>query len=321
MEMDKDWNSQSKNSKGERMLQTNFGADPELFLVNDGECIPPASLREDFGFDYDKILLEMGDCRIIEDGAAVEINLEPSNNFDLFWQRIERATEGVIDFAKQFDLNVDISPAVKFDPKKFWIDRDETFRDCVRFGCDEDLDVYSGEFSREICVETIQERFGGGHLHIEGDFHDVYFYFTQLCDIFIGNTAVSLKRDSSTRSAEGRRLKYYGQPGKIRLQNYGNNVKGIEYRTPSNFWIKDKENARLLVTMADAVVNLMENPSDASQFINNDSLLQLAISNINNGNSMNTASKARHLFLRVMDSLIEMNYFDLETATSLIEIL
>jgi hypothetical protein len=260
------------------MFDTNFGTDPEVFVVDENEsCIPPASLREDHGYEFlDEItLVQEDDWKIIEDGAATEINVDPSSDLGILYDRITRAIEGVRKFASDtFGLGVKVSPTVKFDTEKFWEGRGEEFRTCVMFGCDPDLDIYSGEYSPEIAADEVPERFGGGHIHMQAPendndlFENTYYYTTRLMDILVGSTAVAIKRDSGDLIAEElKRLQYYGRPGKIRLQNYNTGVKGIEYRTPSNFWIRDKESANLLLTLMNSVFNLTQHPADASKIL------------------------------------------------------
>ena len=260
------------------MFDTNFGTDPEIFIVDGNEsCIPPASLREDHGFEFlDEItLVQEDDWKIIEDGAATEINVNPSPDLDILYDRITRAIEGVKSFARNtFDLGVKVSPAVPFDTKRFWEERGEEFRTCVMFGCDPDLDIYSGEYSPEIAADDVPERFGGGHIHMQAPtddnelFENTYYYTTRLMDIIVGSTAVALTRDTDDLVVEElKRLQYYGRPGKIRLQNYDGGVKGIEYRTPSNFWIRDKKYANFLLTLMNSVFNLTQRPADASKIL------------------------------------------------------
>ncbi len=260
------------------MFDTMFGTDPEVFIVDENlSCVPPASLREDHGFQFlDEItLVEEDDYRIIEDGAATEINVLPSSDIDTFYERIARAIEGVKSFAQDtFGLGVKVSPSVEFDVEKFWNGRGEDFRSCVMFGCDPDLDIYSGEYSPEIAADNIPHRFGGGHIHMQAPINDnnlfenSHYYTTRLLDILVGNTSVAIKRDDSSMiDEELNRLEFYGRPGKIRLQNYADGVKGIEYRTPSNFWIRDKVSTNLLLTLMNSVFNLTQHPADASKIL------------------------------------------------------
>lgn len=309
------------------MYDTNFGTDPEIFVVDENDsCIPPASLREDHGFEFiDEItLVQEDDWKIIEDGAATEINVDPSNNLDTLYDRISRALEGVRKFANDtFGLGIKVSPAVEFDTKKFWEDRGEDFRSCVMFGCDPDLDIYSGEYSPEIAADEITERFGGGHIHMQAPtdnndlFEETYYYTTRLMDILVGSTAVAITRDNSDLIEEElKRLQYYGRPGKIRLQNYEAGVKGIEYRTPSNFWIKDKTSANFLLTLMNSVFNLSQHPADASKILESSwhSSVPRDILEFNQRNSRETA-------MTVLEHLKNMKYISYDQAAEFVPLI
>jgi len=308
------------------MLLTNFGTDPEVFVVdNDGQCIPPAALREDFGVNFvdEKTILEEDDWKIIEDGAATEINIMPSNNIDTINDRIYRALRGIKSFvAENFDLNTTVYPTVPFDTKKYWEERDESFRDCVRFGCDPDLDVYSGQFSKEIAADNVPERFGGGHIHMQAPlddlafFEDKYFHVARLMDILVGNTCVAIKRpDKNWYEAEMKRLKFYGKPGKIRLQEYPDGTKGIEYRTPSNFWITNPNVTFSLLTLMNSVFSLSQNPEDASHFLEDENAVNNAPNYIVNFDTV----RAGGLFENCLEKLVSMRYVDYSVAGKILE--
>jgi hypothetical protein len=260
------------------MFDTIFGADPEVFVVDaDKNCIPPAALKEDFGMKFvnEKTIIDGGEWSIVEDGAATEINLIPSNETEVISDRLNKALNELTGVMKKtFDLDVMVFPTVGFDVTKYWEGRGEEFQDCVRFGCDPDLDIYSGEYSTEISADNVPERYGGGHIHMQapkdnvGLFDETYYHTTLLMDLIVGNSAVAFKRpDLTWIDAEKKRLKYYGRPGKIRLQEYPDGTKGIEYRTPSNFWITNPAFTEGLLTLMNTVFNLSQNPTDASKVL------------------------------------------------------
>jgi hypothetical protein len=309
------------------MLDTNFGTDPEIFIVDANQnCIPPAALKEDFGFQFidEKTMLQDEEWKIIEDGAATEINIHPSSSIDTIFDRISRAIEGTKTFARDyFDFQVKVSPSVIFDIKRFWEGRGEDFKTCVMFGCDPDLDIYSGEYSTEIAADEVPNRFGGGHIHMQSPtdnnelFEDTYYYATRLMDILVGNTAVAVKRETKIDIVdEVNRLKFYGRPGKIRLQNYDGGVKGIEYRTPSNFWITNKEHTTLLLTLMNTVFNLIQHPADASKILEQSwhKNAPKNIINFNQPDSMNIAMAA-------LDELLHLKYLSYEQVSDFVPLL
>lgn len=83
--------------------------------------------------------------------------------------------------------------------------------------------------------KTYYKRIAGGHLHfgligspLYSAFEDHRERAVPLLDIFVGNTCVLMDRDNSVVE----RRKTYGLAGEYRLP-----VHGLEYRTPSNFWL------------------------------------------------------------------------------------
>ena len=308
------------------MHDTIFGTDPEVFVVDaNNNCIPPAALKEDFGMEFvdDKVLIDGGDWTIIEDGAATEINLAPSDDSAVISDRINRALielERVMK--KDFDLKTIVFPTVGFSIKEYWEGRGEEFRDCVRFGCDPDLDIYSGEYSVEISADNVPERYGGGHIHMQapkdnlGLFDETYYHTTLLMDLIVGNSAVAFKRPSMNWiEAEKKRLKYYGRPGKIRLQEYADGTKGIEYRTPSNFWITNPNVTFSLLTLMNSVFSLSQNPEDASHFLEDENAVNNAPNYIVNFDTV----RAGGLFENCLEKLVSMRYVDYSVAGKILE--
>jgi len=309
-----------------KMFDTVFGTDPEVFIVNDGGwCIPPVALKEDYNLDYlrAKTLLEDEDWKIIEDGAATEINIAPSDNVSEIFDRLGRAYNAVQKLAESFKLKAVVYPTVPFDLKKYWQKRGENFRDCVRFGCDPDLDIYSGEYSVETDSSKIPERYGGGHIHMQAPlnnptlFEEIFYHATRLMDILVGNTGVAINRPSNDWvEAEKSRLKYYGRPGKIRLQDYGNNLRGIEYRVPSNFWITDDKIGNALLTLMNSVYNLCLNPSDASEILNSGDVDNIP-KNILTFDTKRAKSTAHY----IMDRLAHLRYINYDDYVNILELI
>jgi len=302
-------------------LDTLLGTDPELFVVNEkNECIPPAALRDDLGFSYNKILLEGDNFTIVEDGAASEININPTDDIPTFIRRVDRAFTKFKSFVKSnFDgLDVVALPTVNFNSKFYWEDRGDEFKNCVRFGCDPDLDVRTGEYCEEISVENYDKRHGGGHIHISAPkndndfFADNFYYTTLMLDAFVGNTCVALDRNSSLiDKLERERLVYYGRPSRIRLPVYDNEMKGIEYRSPSNFWVQNAKHSEILLLMANCVFNLMQKNQDASEFLRDNILISQPPVNILNYDK----KSAKNTLEIVVNRLLSYKYLSYDQAS------
>lgn len=104
-------------------------------------------------------------------------------------------------------------------------------------GCAPSRNIYG---SRPITVDakTYRKRSAGGHLHLGLTSTNIYNQksvdernrLIPLLDIFVGNTCVLLDRDPN--AAE--RRENYGRAGEYRLPKHG-----VEYRTLSNFWLRN----------------------------------------------------------------------------------
>lgn len=306
-------------------LDTVFGADPEVFVLDtkNNTIVPPAALKEDHGVKFvdAKTILLGDDWRVIEDGAATEINIFPSNDFFRLFGRINLAKQHLQTLANQLGFSVSSRASVPFDSVKYWKGRNESFRDCVRFGCDPDLDIYTGHYSQETCVEDIKQRFGGGHIHMQAPpnekdlFESIFYHTTRLMDIIVGNTAVALKRgNESLDEDEKSRLRFYGRPGKIRLQSYADGNKGIEYRVPSNFWLSSVTTGEIIFKLMNVVFNLSMNPNDAAKFL----VIPFTENAPRNIVSYNKKS-ASSLAMSVLDLLTSMRYIEINDFSKILQ--
>jgi len=262
----------------------NFGCDPEYFIVGNsnsipGDIIPPAALIADLNFEVigltknnKRILYEGNKYRFIEDGSAAELNLlEPIDDDTQFYNIIACAKEEFSRYLMRGCCSLLRNVVGDFNINKYWKDRDETFTDCVRFGCDPDAvtDLYR-DFDtgcKNIDASTHTKRYAGGHLHIQNMSNDpnVWFneqpYFPVVLDFLLGTKNVLLARDRATIMEEKQRLKYYGFPGRYRFQKYSENTNGVEYRPLSNFWTSSRFAVRDILTLANIAANIVEKQS------------------------------------------------------------
>jgi hypothetical protein len=124
------------------------------------------------------------------------------------------------------------------------------------FGCQPSKNIY-GEKKVEVDPKVYRKRSAGGHFHF-GIEHtnlmdpyqdeDVRHQLVPFFDIFIGNTAVLLDRDPGNIE----RRQNYGRAGEYRLPRYG-----IEYRTPSNFWLRSYPLLDLCLGMGKIALGIM----------------------------------------------------------------
>jgi hypothetical protein len=192
-----------------------LGSDPELF-VTDGTDVVPSF-----------VLLDNKDQgSVTMDGFQVELHPIPSTCRVSGGYWIGDSLSHLRDIAKRKGLQISFNTAHRISDKT-WDSTDDSVK---RFGCNPTNSAYSENVDRG---NGLRERFraGGGHIHIDdasarGNRDEL----VQLLDIVVGNTLVLIDRDSN--NAE-RRLKY-GRAGEYRPKEYG-----LEYRVPSNFWLRD----------------------------------------------------------------------------------
>jgi len=266
-----------------------YGSDPEYFIYMKKKetdfgtipiIVPPAALFADMGVKFTtspngkRVLLEEADYRFIEDGAALELNFKrPLANSQDINNILYSALDNIDYKLRHINYELKISKDVLgyFSVIKYWKNRDKSFTDCVRFGCDPDqfpeLYIING-FEEENCkiidASKHNYRYAGGHLHVQNmsKDSDVYYRYMELApivfDFIVGTTNILFQRDNKILTQEKARLIYYGRPGRIRLQKYSDTVNGIEYRPPSNQWINNGYNVNSMLYSADIAASIIE---------------------------------------------------------------
>lgn len=265
-----------------------FGADPEVFIVgkdmvetqfgNLPKLIPPQSLIQDHGVATeiikDKVVLTKSDkYQWSEDGAAIEMQMSPATDFVTFRSTVQAGLLGLQQFLKGFGMSVYKNPLAVFDLDEYWNNRDESFRECVIFGCDPDMfpELYvdiglDEEDNEEVDVSNHKYRYGGGHIHIQAPENDPEVFMRNwpeaaiVFDFTAGLANVVKKRAPRVEKQEMARLDYYGRPGRIRLQEYDpkNGVFGIEYRVLSNYWVGNPSFMNRLLMTLDFAARILE---------------------------------------------------------------
>jgi hypothetical protein len=99
-----------------------------------------------------------------------------------------------------------------------------------------------------------RKRSASGHMHFGLSTTQIFqdgewARLVPLLDIFVGNTLVLVDRDPNA----AQRREYYGRAGEFRLPKYG-----LEYRTPSNVWLKNYSIMNLAFGMAKIATSVLE---------------------------------------------------------------
>lgn len=275
------------------MSNLTFGADPEIFAAykyNEKLFVyPPIAFKRILQvppvIDDKKhpIYIKRDKYDWIQDGVAFELTLkEPYENATPMFNTIQESIEDITKFLQEYQFRFYAKPVINFDPSLFYKDMDEEFQQCVIFGCDPDEDAILPDYNCEVFnVEKHPYRYGGGHFHIgtkdkdEREYiWDNYNPFVKLLAISVGNTCIG---NSEFLEEERLRVFHYGKPGRFRKQPHG-----MEYRTPSNSWIQNKNTLEQMIERAKVAFYWLNNPKEAITVIDN--FLELTVESITTAN-------------------------------------
>lgn len=178
--------------------------------------------------DEDPPALRFGDYAVQEDNVMLEFNIPAYTRRDYFTSAIGKilnVIETNILGPKKLFSKVEVMNTFKAEDIA-------EFPQALQVGCLADMDAYS-EGTRERQPFNIthfgNHRFCGGHIHVQYNKGRVPAHvFVQYMDLFAYLPFLKHDRQKMRRM-------FYGQPGIYRDKPYG-----IEYRTPSNFWLGQK---------------------------------------------------------------------------------
>jgi hypothetical protein len=238
-----------------------LGSDPEFFLVEKGkfDLVPPYYLQKYYGLkvlEYYKDIVpneeeEIGKFHpiyfknnlfnIMMDGALFEATITPSTNPIDIHNQIQEVINKLEELGKPYGLVPLHRPVATLDIDKFFTNvDDELVRQSVIAGCDPAFDAIDESFiSKVVSLDGWKIRAAGGHLHasVEGiNLHKDIKNLVKLLAIHVGTLTTLL---SEFPEEELQRMEVFGAPGRYRPQTYPNNIRGVEYRTPSNSWLRN----------------------------------------------------------------------------------
>lgn len=217
------------------------GADPEMFIEQDGALLAAPFFCE--GTKDEPISLPSGGF-VSYDNVAIEFGIIPAKTEDEFYKHISTTIKEVGDYLPS-DVALVVIPSAHFPEGQL------VTPECREFGCEPDYNAWTGK--QNIIADDAAEstfRSCGGHLHVGHDFaQNNPREFIQWMDYLNGMISVSL--DNSKEAIARRSL--YGKAGCYRKTEYG-----VEYRTLSNFWIRDELNIRLQYSLMDDIVSAIE---------------------------------------------------------------
>jgi hypothetical protein len=215
-------------------MKLTLGSDPELMIRDRQTGHIESGIAVLGRGKADKI--DLGDGRTIYyDNVLAETNILPSDSRDGTIASFRASLNGIAMYLGD-EHEIVAQASHTFEPAQCEHD------DAKLFGCEPEYDAWALQICNPpSCTNTF--RSAGGHIHIgRGDFGSVLEYdddefllgawskahATRFMDVFVGLPIALIDNDPT--SVE--RKKIYGRAGRHRIPPYG-----IEYRTPSNYWI------------------------------------------------------------------------------------
>lgn len=212
------------------------GCDPELFLSKDGKII--GSER----------VIPAVKSLVVRDGIQVELNPHPGITTSILGSWISQAFI-------QLDGLVKAHPGVKVD----WtgvVDVDRAELDALSpearaLGCGPSKNIYR---NHQLMTDAVRAaytiRSAGGHLHfgLKDDLFDERVRLVSWLDVIVGNTCVIIDRDPKASV----RREWYGRAGEYRIPPHG-----LEYRTLSNFWLRNYVLMDLVFSLASLAIKVV----------------------------------------------------------------
>jgi len=251
----------------EAMPGFTFGADPELFIMDDkgryvtAEGLIPGTKAEPYKVEYGAVQV---------DGMAAEFNIDPVSTFVEFDRNITAVMRTLKNMLPR-GYSLRAESAVTFDQEQW----DLAPPEAKVLGCTPDFNAWTGDVNPPPnCDDKPTLRTASGHVHIgwtngvdpfDADHMTHCRDLVKQLDWYLGGWSL-LQDDDPTR-----RL-LYGKAGAMRFKPYG-----VEYRVLSNFWLKGTNSRRAVWNRMNAAIWKMSSdylPDKWEPYQFNESLVQ-----------------------------------------------
>lgn len=210
-------------------VQITLGCDPELALVDQqSQFIPAVGLIG--GTKQEPLQIHRNGTAIQEDGVMVEFNTPTAADPLQFYDIVQDSYRRIRQFVADKGYGVKIIDGLEFKKEQLVSEQARTL------GCDPDLLAgLRGQQRRPPTIEELgNRRCAGGHVHIgypnHGDDPGQIPGWVMIRFIQAGAYLQLLPHD-----VQNVRRKFYGLAGLYRDKPYG-----VEYRTPSSFWLSQR---------------------------------------------------------------------------------
>lgn len=209
-----------------------IGADPE-FLVRDNRTGSFISVHDLLpGTKKAPHRYKSGAIQV--DGVSAEININPATSSAMFINNINQIRTYLINRLGP-TYSIEATPFAAFTQDYF----DQLPDSAKELGCMPDFNAWDNGAENPPPVDIGPFRTGAGHIHIgwlnndrrnmnDPDHRNDCIALVKQLDYYIGIHTLRYDPD-------GRRRSLYGRAGAFRIKPYG-----VEYRVPSNAWLKDE---------------------------------------------------------------------------------
>ena len=205
-------------------MKFTIGTDPEMMLIwNDRYFSAIDILKAD---KYHR--LESHGHEFYYDNVMAECAVKPASTKQEFIANLRQCFQDYAQIVKPYKLTIQASQDYPADQL---LHKDARDVGCKAEFCAYRLDEIEN-MAANTCIKQTNFRTAGGHIHLgakllqEDDFARVFT--VRMLDLFLGLPLMLLDRDPTA----SRRRKAYGLAGRHRKPDHG-----LEYRTPSNYWL------------------------------------------------------------------------------------
>lgn len=239
---------------------TTLGCDPELFVtrqagrvrkriaaVGSERIVPKAGLRYPGSF-MDNVTRDGVQVELHAGSASLYCRQHLASILGLSFQKLDNAVATARTTRKDPSLKITFAPMVTLTRA----DMATLSPEARELSCKPSLNAYGREhITRDGSIYPI--RTASGHLHLGNvlfsgkriDPNDG----VKICDLLIGIPCVLVDQDPSQKI----RRETYGRAGEYRLPTHG-----LEYRVPSNFWLKDYKLQSMVFGLAKLAMRVCE---------------------------------------------------------------
>lgn len=247
-----------------------IGADPELFIQDKdtGEFVCPDGLIP--GTKSEPYPVEGG--AVQQDGFAAEFNIDPCTTYTEFSERVTGVKKQLQKMLPS-NLKLVAQPTATFSEEEWDKASDAT----KALGCSPDYNAWSLKVNAPPNAQD-RVRCAGGHIHIgwTEDADTLDKEYVKSCVDLVRQLDWCLGGWSVIKDTDSERRKMYGKAGSMRFKPYG-----VEYRTLSNFWLRNHSILPVIWNRLCGAIDQMANHFYPEEFV---AFNQALIESINTSN-------------------------------------